>query len=469
LASLCLLVAACSSKAPLAGPAEWNRKVTPPDDSVAATQRTACGYQAGSLPSETQGKSAPYGSDIPVDHVIVMMMENRSFDHYFQKLPAHGWNDVEVAPDTFMNLDNSGQPVVPKRDSNFCFVDTAHGWSAVHAQINGGKMDGFFSTNDQDHDSSVMGASMDMVSGARGLTYYDQDDLPVAYWIADKFAIADHYHSSIPGPTWPNRMYLYGATSRGKIGNTVVTDDMNTLFDELEKRKITWTIYYTRTPGFAVFAERFTYYFSGEGSYTDPPHTKKIAEFFTDAAAGKLPQVVFVDPDIGHEGVGANDEHPPAVMQVGQKLIGQVVDAVVKSPTWKSTAMFLTYDEHGGLYDHVVPPPACVPDDVAPELGTETPGTFDQYGVRVPMMILSPYAKAHYVGHKLYDHTSISRFIEARFEMPAMTRRDANAEAPWDMFDFAHRRDEAFGSPPEVTVDQDKLNGCLAIFGPGGQ
>src|SRR5262249_27098538 len=147
-----------------------------------------------------------------------------------------------------------------------CFVDTAHGWTAVHQQVNNGKMDGFFSTNDQDHDSTVMNASLDMVSGTRGLTYYEQEDIPVAYWIADKFAIADHYHCSMLGPTWPNRMYLYGATSRGQIGNSFVMGDTDNIFDYLQQRQIPWTIYYHRTPGFGVFVDRMTYYYSGPGS-----------------------------------------------------------------------------------------------------------------------------------------------------------------------------------------------------------
>jgi len=476
LAVATLLVVGCggggkAKPTPLPGPEEWNRSVTAPADDAAAAQRASCAFGAGALPAETQGQSHPNGADIPVDHIVVMMMENRSFDHYFQKLPAHGWTDVEVAPDGYQNLDNDGKPVLPKRDTSLCFVDTAHGWNATHQQINGGKMDGFFATNDQDHEMPLPGGSIDQISGTRGLTYYEAEDLPVAYWIADKFAIADHYHASVPGPTWPNRFYMYAATSFGKTSNDFVTDPQNNIFDELEKRQISWTIYNYGRPGLGILIERYTYYCCGDGQLSGAlNHVKDISELWTDAANGTLPQVVFVDPNIGREGVGQNDEHPPAVMQVGQKLMGRVVDAVVKSPNWKSTAMFITYDEHGGLYDHVVPPKACPPDGLAPELApADEPGAFDMYGVRVPMMVLSPYAKKHFVGHHTYDHTSILRFIEARFVMPAMTGRDANAEAPWEMFDFAERSNDEPGSPPEATIDQAKLDGCVAVFGPGGQ
>src|SRR5262249_40716845 len=162
---------------------------------------------------------------------------------------------------------------------------------------------------------------------------------------------------------------------------------------------------------FAVFIDRFLYYYSGEGQFTGE-HTKTFDQFYVDAAAGTLPQVVFLDPDIGREGVGANDEHPPAMMQIGQALISKVVSAVTKSPNWDKTAMFLNYDEHGGLYDHVPPPKACRPDDY-PMLNLQPGDTsgFDLYGVRVPLLVVSPYAKPHYVGHHLYDHTSILRFI----------------------------------------------------------
>src|SRR5690606_26380105 len=139
-------------------------------------------------------------------------------------------------------------------------------------------------------------------------------------------------------------------------------------------------------------------------------------------------------------------------------------DALTKSPVWARSALFLTYDEHGGLYDHVEPPPACPPDEHVVPLDDGTEPSFDHYGIRVPFIVVSPYAKPHHVSHRVYDHTSILRFIEARFVMPAMTARDANAEAPWDMFDFSS---PAFADPPAIAippVDQAKLDACRAIF-----
>jgi phospholipase C len=464
--SLCLVAACSNSQTVLPGPPEWNRPVTAPADDDAKAQRAACGYKAGSLPAETQGKSHPNGTQIPIDHIVVIMMENRSFDHYFQKLPENGQPDAEVAPATFTNNDLDGKPVSPYHDEQLCFVDTAHGWNAVHDQINGGKMDGFFRTNDGTHEMP-MGGSLELLSGKRGMTYYEPADLPFMYWAANEYAIADHYHCSVPGPTWPNRMFLYAATSRGKTSNVFLMNDENTLFDVLQQRKVNWTIYSYGLPGFGMFIDRYSYYLGGDdGGDRIKVFTK---DFFADAAAGKLPEVAFLDPNLGHEAPGSNDEHPPSVMHVGQQWLAQVVDAIAKSPNWASTAIFITYDEHGGLYDHVVPPAACPPDDYPAELGpTDTKAAFDQLGPRVPLVVISPYAKKKYVGHHVYDHTSIVRFIEARFVLPAMTARDANAEAPWDLFDFEKPPNKTPpSSVPMPTVDDAKIAACVAQLPPG--
>ncbi len=440
---------------PLPGPEEWNREVTPPADAEAAEQRLACGYKAGMLPAETQGKSQPNGKDIPVEHVLVMMMENRSFDHYFQKLPEYGQPDVEVAPADFSNPGPDGEPVPIFHDDSFCFVDTNHNWAGVHQQVNGGAMDGFFATNEGHHEVPVNG-TLDMLSGKRAMGYYDQTDLPFYYWLANEFSIADHYHSSVLGPTFPNRMYLYAASSFGNTYNTIA-DAENILVDYLEKREIDWKIYATGTPGLGIFVETHLQY-AGE-------HLRTIDDYFADAAAGTLPQFAFIDPNIGREGPGNDDEHPPAMAQIGEQLVASVVSALTQSPAWEKSALFLTYDEHGGLYDHVVPPPACPPDDSPVKLQPGDPDVpFDQLGIRVPMMLISPYAKKHFVSHHVYDHTSIVRFVEAKFVMPALSNRDANAEAPWEMFDFDAAPHK---SPPTVTipeVDQAKVSACKAIF-----
>ncbi len=435
---------------------EWDRPVTPPADSEAEAKRASCGYAKGALPAETQGASHPTGSAIPIDTIVIAMMENRSFDHYFQKIREHGHPDVDVAPADFSNPGPDGAPVTIHRDTRLCFVDTAHGWSAVHAQVgDSDAMDGFVRTNEGAHELPIHGTP-DMLSGARAMTYYEKEDLPFMYWAADQFAIGDRYFCSVLGPTWPNRMYLYAGSSFGRSSNKIPDGVEATLFDLLEKRGISWKIYAARTPGAAMFVDAILKY--------NAEHVFPGEQFFEDAKAGTLPQVVLLDPQIAGEDWDQNDEHPPAVMQFGQQWLASVSKALIESPQWSRSALFVTYDEHGGLYDHVPPPKACPPDDRAPDGAKPGEGGFDRLGIRVPFAVISPFAKKGYVSHRVYDHTSILRFVQARFTLPALSNRDANAEAPWDVFDFASPPNASPGLPPEVPLDEKALAACKAIF-----
>ncbi|HZO14560.1 MAG TPA: alkaline phosphatase family protein [Polyangiaceae bacterium] len=460
---LMLVLSGCASHGETAidpgrpGPEEWNRPVTPPADADAQAARAACTYRAGALPAETQGASYPNGDAIPVDHIIIVMQENRSFDHYFQKLPAYGQPDVDVAPDAFSNPDSDGNPVPIFRDTQYCFVDTNHSWAGTHRQINGGAMDGFAVSNEGHHENPMTGR-LELLSGARAMGYYDERDLPFYYWLANEFAISDRYFASVPGPTQPNRLYYAAATSFGFIENTLVAGG-TVILDYLELRAVNWKIYASGTPSFATFVDKIDLVME---------HRFTVDDFKADAAAGTLPEVSIVDPNLGLETgmVDNNDEHPPAMAQPGQRFVAEIVDALVRSPNWPRAALFITYDEHGGQFDHVVPPPACPPDDLAQEVPAgDPPAKFDQYGIRVPFYVVSPWAKRHHVSHAVYDHTSILRFIEARYVMPALTHRDANALAPWDMFDFENP--PRLETPPITLpeIPQAALDACHAMFG----
>jgi phospholipase C len=196
-----------------------------------------------------------------------------------------------------------------------------------------------------------------------------------------------------------------------------------------------------------------------------------ISQYYVDAAAGTLPQVAFVDPIFIGTSNTENDEHPTANIQVGEDYVSQVVGALLASPQWTSSALLLTYDEHGGFYDHVRPKRACVPDAIPPFLAPgDAAGAFDNYGIRVPFVAVSPYARAHYVSHRVYDHTSILRFIETRFDLPALTARDANARPLLELFDFD---DPPFVEPPALApapIDQAHFQDpqCLNGTGSGG-
>ena len=452
-------------------PPEWDRSVTRPDDGAAKSSRTACTFARGSLPAETLGKGTPVDKDIPIETIIVIMQENRSFDSYFGHLGKYaGRADIESAPDTTTLPDKAGGTSgtnAYQHAPHVCFLDTNHEWAGSHLEYNGGKNDGFVEANQGFGESSLKNPTPDLFAGARSLWWYDERDIPFYYELAKTFGVADHYHCSLLGPTWPNRMYLYSATSFGRTSN--VFPDLTsypfpgndaTIFDELEKRHVDWNIYNANSPGAAVVVGTSILDRWGR----NPLHS--IAEFMDAAAAGKLPSVVFIDPYLGAEGVDRSDEHPPADIQVGQKFVSDIVHALFKSPQWKKSALFLTYDENGGVYDHVAPPTACAPDTTPPKLekGDTTPGGFDRLGFRVPLVVVSPYAKKGYVSHVQYDHASITRFIQAKFKLPALSARDANAEAPFDMFDFSAPQ---FADPPviaEPNVDQAQLDYCKATF-----
>jgi phospholipase C len=452
---------ACSSKASSSetiSDAGSEAGAPKPSDTEAETTRANCGYGPGSLAVQTQGASAPDGAQIPLDTIVVVMMENRSFDHYFQDLPNDGFSDVDVAPTGTTNPGIDGTPIPFAHGTQLCFADTNHGWDGTHQEINGGKMDGFAIANDGTHEYPMLGPP-NFLSGARAMAYYTKADLPFMYWAAENFAIGDRYFASVPGPTYPNREYLYAGTSFGETTTSLsyLPQQVNTtVLDLLDAKHVSWGAYTDGIP---------SYFMVGADKNSSSWHVQKYAQFTSDAVAGKLPHVVFLDPNLLGEDYNGLDEHPPAVMEIGQNWLAGVVKTLVASPQWPHLAMFLLYDEHGGLYDHVAPPRACPPDATQPILSTDggTYGGFDEYGIRLPFVVLSPYAKVHYVSHKVFDHTSVLRFIEARFGLPAMTKRDANALAPWDLFDFAAapRKPPAV---PDVPVDQTTISQCQAIF-----
>jgi phospholipase C len=285
--------------------------------------------------------------------------------------------------------------------------------------------------------------------------YYDQTDLPFYYGLYSTFATNDRYFQSVLSQTFPNRLYLYAGTSFGVIRNDVAGSTHKSVFDELDANFVDWKVYTAQYP--LSFPSILFKYVSDRAAQ----HVFPISQYYADAAAGNLPSVSFVDPRFLDTPQVESDEHPPSNIQVGQQFVASVVNALMASPNWSSSAMFLTYDENGGFYDHVPPPSAPVPDNIPPNLHPgDTSAAFDRYGFRVPVVVISPYSKPHYVSHVVDDHTSILRFIEMRFGMPALTNRDANADPMGDMFDFSKPH---FATPPTLpaaVVDQDKLAAC---------
>lgn len=310
-------------------------------------------------------------------------------------------------------------------------------------------MDGFTAANVDPGDPT----------GSRTMRFYTARDLPFYYKLYRTFATGDRYFCSALTQTFPNRLYLLAGTSFGHIRNDLPGPTefvQRSVFDLLDEAAppVTWKVYYALLP----YAELFAYVRNQRVANLVP-----VANFFTDAQAGTLPQVAFVDGlQLGAPNV-ENDEHPPANVQVGEEFVARVVNALMQSPQWDHSALFLIYDEHGGFYDHVPPPHACAPDDILPALQAgDEPGAFDRYGFRVPAVVVSPYARKHFVSHVVHDHTSILRFIETRFDLPALTRRDANADPMLEFFKFAR---PAFATPPKLPtapIDEAHKNQCDA-------
>ncbi|HTR62716.1 MAG TPA: alkaline phosphatase family protein [Candidatus Binataceae bacterium] len=362
-------------------------------------------------------------------------------------------------------------------------TDLVHDWTPEHMQVNlynpnaslTGTMDGFATVSTQTYPYNPP-------SALDALGYYTQQELPFYYALAQNFAVDDRYFSSVVGPTMPNRMYSMAATSFGHVvtdpeidicGPVVYQPLTGTIFDLLDEAGITWSEYHDNPNDEYVNEFRCP---PGPGC-SQPGSFGEIFQgdcSFIAIASGQcekqaLPQVSFIE--LGE------DEHPPEDVRDGEYQVSRVIKAVMAGPYWKDSVIFLTYDENGGSYDHVVPPPATPPDAICPGQcndqnggiyctaiqngkGSSTspydgslqsaellweyaqPGQsragFDQYGLRVPFTVISPFAKHGYISHGVADHTSMLAFIEKRFlKGRSLTARDAAAYTLDDLFDFA--------------------------------
>lgn len=390
--------------------------VIPPDD--LAAERAACTFGTGDRSGSTLGLDGATAAAIPIRHVIIVMKENRSFDHLLGKLHDRGVPDVEPVPASFMNADASGQPVYPFHAATTCTpYDPDHQTAAIAWCVDGGRMDGFVASA-----ASSTGSDGTFVMG-----YLDEPDLPFYYWLARTFALGDRHFAPFASGTYPNRDFLVFGTSAGVVDTGIVFPAPSTpsILQLLIAAGYTWGVYTDGTP------------LSGTLNWTRDPHTpgvRSMTRFFSDLDGGTLPNVAFVD------GVDATeDDHPPADLQVGEAFVKRIYDHAIASPQWSRTAIFWTYDEAGGFADHVPPPPGCDPGFLSSPYGR---------GPRVPFVVVSPWARRGYVSHTVRDHTAITRFIETLFGLPALTARDANSDALLEMFDFSCGRDLSIPTAP---------------------
>ena len=303
--------------------------------------------------------------------------------------------------------------------------------------------------------------------------YFTEDDLPFVHQLAKKFAVSDRHFSSLLGPTWPNRLFFFSSTT---CGHTEGADsNQGITFDCGLVRPSIFTLMRDRGLPFKVYDESGVASVSvGLGAVRNDvgplvlPDT--IEQFEEDAKNGRLPRFAMVGASTGQQrkwGLGGspeNDDHPPSDVRQGQLFMHRVLSALAKNlEAFRKTIVFITYDEHGGLYDHDPPPAACEPEP-ARKL---TDYRFDRYGFRVPLLVVSAYLKKPgYVSHYVTDHTSITRFVEHWLRLPALSGRDANAWPLLDMFDFA-REPIPLDVPAAPTVDTPCSNvpACQAGVG----
>jgi phospholipase C len=323
-------------------------------------------------------------ADTPIDHIIVSCQENRSFDHYFGYAPQ-----VQAAgfgpPAGYSQPDGAGGSVAPYRFTDLVTPDVAHDWDAVHEQWNDGAMDGFY-TN----------------AGIWAMGYYTQAELPFYYSLFSDSTLCGNFFSSQLGPTWPNRFYLMAGTSGGITTNGLWgygIFDYPMILDLLDAAGITWKIYnigwdsvpYGNTDNVAVFWKKYAH---------DRRTRGNKGSYLNDLRLGRLPQVSFVIPSYAR----GWDEHPPADVSVGMGIQEELIDALRESSAWDSSVYIVTYDEHGGYFDHVTPP------------------ELDAFGlgVRIPTWIVSPWAKPGHIESATYDLTSILKFIERVHGLPTL-------------------------------------------------
>jgi phospholipase C len=334
----------------------------------------------------------------PIKHLIISCQENRSFDHYFgfaHQVQAKGYGP----PHGYSQPDAAGKRHKPFEFRQLSTTDPPHWWGAVHQQYDGGKMDGFFTmAQAADGDGNV------------AMGYYTQRELPFYYSLFQNSGLCANYFCSLLGPTWPNRFYLMSGTSGGITTNGLwgygifESRGWPIILDLLDEFEVSWKIYSIgfddvpsgNSDNVAVFWSRWAH---------DPRTTATMADYISDCKNNRLPEVSWVIPSFS---LGF-DEHPPADVSVGMGFQEQMITALRRSEAWHQSAYLLTYDEHGGFFDHVAPPQV------------------DAYGlgIRVPLWVISPFARrGPVVSRKPADHVSTLKLIEKLHGLPTLASRN---------------------------------------------
>ena len=422
----------------------------------ARTPSTTTAKTARRLATQRPDLAKAEGSDLipQIEHIVVVMQENHSYDSYFGMLGrGDGFTFDRYGKPTASNPDEQSKPVRAFHMANTCQADSlSQNWNSMHIQWNGGAMDGFVRSP----------------SGPAAMGYWNGTDVPYYYGLANTFPVCDRWFASCFGQTYPNRRFMLCGSALGSINTIVGQGDLpqpknGTIVEALNRNGVSWRDYYTLLPTLALFPPVFA---------ANGDKCPKIDQFFVDAAAGQLPSVCFVESN----SVTETEEKPQDISR-GEAFTAGVVDAVMQSPNWSKTVLVFCYDEHGGYYDHVPPPAAVPPDDFGPILRVHPedhldglpgnlPGDYARYGFRVPAVIVSPYARKNYVSHVVHDHTSILSLIEHKWNLPALTNRDGAADNLLDS--LALNGDPPFLEPPTIAASKSATRAPQCTLGQPG-
>jgi phospholipase C len=378
-----------------------------------------------------------------IRHVVVLMHENRSFDHML------GWPSIQ-GRQVPIDPGNAAAGMAPvfawtTPDAYRTSPDPGHEFADVTLQLYGradpppGAVptnDGFVASYGRQRDDA--GHVIGPEAGKRILGCFSNELLPILRTLAASFVVCDQWFASVPGPTWPNRDFVHAGTSLGHA-NSPSWDELiwgyphvRTIYQNLQDAGLSWRIYYHDVSQAFYFRDLLAYQKTNFSHFFD---------FDSDIKAGTLPAYSFIEPRFFNTSVdGANDQHPPHDVREGERLIANIYDSLRSvEALWQETLLIVTYDEHGGFYDHVPPPGTVNPDG---RTSSSPPFAFDRLGVRVPALLVSPWIPPGQVDSTLYDHTAILGFVKQHFGLPA----------------FLHARDAAADTFTHLLLDQPRTD-----------
>jgi phospholipase C len=382
-----------------------------------------------------------------IEHLVVLMMENRSFDHVFGFLKSNAW-PIDGLNGDETNRDSQGTAVRVTKDAQHAGdlnPDPPHDFLSVNQQIFG-NLAGTGAPSMQGFVKAYEGKTKNVQKSHRVMKCFGPNRLPNLQSLGQQYAVCDRWFASVPGPTLPNRAFAFGATSLGRVDMNPNYLALKTIFEVLDQNGVSSKIYYNDyTLGLAVEfiikrAKKFLFFFD---------------DFRNDCKKNKLPALSFVEPrfnDLSTPGgfFPASDQHPDHDMRLGERVINDVYQAITSNKqTWESTLLLIIYDEHGGLYDHVPPPATVSPGDKPSDA---TLFDFKRLGIRVPAVLVSPFIKKGTIIHdKVFDHTSIiataRKLFIPEWEKFALTERDRHANTFEDCLNLSSPRTDKVKFP----------------------